>query len=31
LVFRTKSITGGLMVHLGIAWMMEAGGYLGNV
>lgn len=30
LVYRTGSITGGLMVHLGIAWMMEAGGYFGN-
>lgn len=31
IVYRTGSITGGLMVHLGIAWMMEAGGYLGNL
>lgn len=30
LVYRTGSIVGGLMVHLGIAWMMEAGGYVGN-
>lgn len=30
-VFNTRSILGGLMVHLGIAWMMEAGGYLGNL
>lgn len=29
-VYRTGSITGGLMVHLGIAWMMELGGYVGN-
>ncbi|MBC7947295.1 MAG: CPBP family intramembrane metalloprotease [Chitinophagaceae bacterium] len=29
-VYHTRSILGGLMVHLGIAWMMEAGGYLGN-
>ncbi len=28
-VYRTRSIFGGLMVHLGIAWMMEAGGYAG--
>ena len=28
--YNTKSIYGGLMVHLGIAWMMELGGYLGN-
>lgn len=29
-VFHTRSIFGGLMVHLGIAWLMELGGYLGN-
>jgi len=29
-VYHTRSILGGLMVHLGIAWMMEAGGYFGN-
>ncbi len=29
-VFHTRSIWGGLIVHLGIAWMMELGGYLGN-
>jgi hypothetical protein len=29
-VFHTRSIFGGLMVHLGIAWLMEIGGYLGN-
>jgi hypothetical protein len=28
--YRTQSILGGMMVHLGIAWMMELGGYLGN-
>lgn len=28
---KTQSIVGGLMVHLGIAWMMEIGGYLGNL
>ncbi|MEO7924594.1 MAG: CPBP family glutamic-type intramembrane protease [Chitinophagaceae bacterium] len=27
-VFHTRSILGGLIVHLGIAWMMELGGYL---
>jgi hypothetical protein len=27
--YHTRSIIGGLIVHLGIAWMMEAGGYLG--
>ena len=29
-VYHTRSIIGGLVVHLGIAWLMEAGGYLGN-
>jgi hypothetical protein len=29
-VYHTRSIFGGLMVHLGIAWLMELGGYLGN-
>lgn len=29
-VFETRSILGGLLVHLGIAWLMEVGGYLGN-
>jgi hypothetical protein len=29
-VYHTRSIFGGLIVHLGIAWMMEAGGYIGN-
>lgn len=28
---RTQSIVGGLAVHLGIAWMMELGGYFGNL
>lgn len=28
---RTQSIVGGLAVHLGIAWMMEIGGYIGNM
>ena len=28
-VYNTRSILGGLMVHLGIAWMMELGGYIG--
>ncbi|HEY0680347.1 MAG TPA: CPBP family intramembrane glutamic endopeptidase [Chitinophagaceae bacterium] len=31
LVYRTETIIGGLIVHLGIAWLMEAGGYLGNL
>ncbi len=30
IVYHTRSIYGGLMVHLGIAWLMEAGGYIGN-
>jgi hypothetical protein len=29
-VYHTRTIFGGLMVHLGIAWMMELGGYLGH-
>ena len=29
-VYNTRSIVGGLMVHLGIAWLMELGGYIGN-
>jgi hypothetical protein len=29
--FETRSILGGLLVHIGIAWMMELGGYLGNM
>jgi multisubunit Na+/H+ antiporter MnhB subunit len=28
ITYHTKTIWGGLMVHLGIAWMMEAAGYL---
>jgi hypothetical protein len=28
--YHTRSVLGGLMVHLGIAWMMELGGILGN-
>lgn len=30
-VYHTRSVFGGLMVHLGIAWLMEAGGYIGNL
>jgi membrane protease YdiL (CAAX protease family) len=30
IVYNTRSILGGLLVHLGIAWMMELGGYIGN-
>ncbi len=29
-VYNTRSILGGLLVHLGIAWLMELGGYIGN-
>jgi len=28
--YHTRSIMGGFMVHVGIAWLMELGGYLGN-
>ena len=28
--FHTRSIYGGLIVHLGIAWLMEVGGYIGK-
>lgn len=30
-VYNTRSIFGGLLVHLGIAWMMEVGGYIGHL
>ena len=30
IVYNTRSILGGLIVHLGIAWMMEIGGHIGN-
>jgi hypothetical protein len=30
IVYNTRSIWGGLMVHVGIAWLMEIGGYVGN-
>jgi hypothetical protein len=29
--YHTRSIFGGLLVHVGIAWLMEIGGYLGNI
>ncbi|MBS1933977.1 MAG: CPBP family intramembrane metalloprotease [Bacteroidetes bacterium] len=29
IAYRTRSIIGGLIVHLGLAWMMEIGGYAG--
>ena len=28
--YHTQSIVGGFMVHVGIAWLMELGGYIGN-
>ena len=31
ITYNTQTILGGLMVHLGIAWMMEIGGYWGNI
>lgn len=30
IIYHTRTIFGGLTAHLGIAWMMELGGYLGN-
>lgn len=30
IVYNTRSVLGGLLVHLGIAWLMELGGYIGN-
>ena len=30
IVYHTRSIYGGLLVHLGIAWLMELGGYIGG-
>jgi hypothetical protein len=31
ITYHTRTIFGGLMVHLGIAWLMELGGYLGSL
>lgn len=31
IAWRTRSILGGLMVHLGLAWMMEIGGWAGGM
>lgn len=31
IAYRTQSIVGGIIVHLGIAWMMELGGYWGRM
>jgi hypothetical protein len=30
IVYNTRSIYGGLLIHLGVAWLMELGGYIGN-
>jgi hypothetical protein len=30
ITYNTRTIWGGVIVHLGIAWLMEIGGYLGN-
>lgn len=30
-IYNTRTIYGGLVVHLGIAWLMELGGYLGHL
>lgn len=30
IVYNTRSVWGGLLVHLGVAWLMELGGYIGN-
>ncbi len=29
LAYRTRTVLGGLIVHLGLAWMMELGGWMG--
>lgn len=31
IAYNTRSIIGGIMLHVGMAWLMEIGGYLGNV
>lgn len=31
IAYHSKSIFGGIMVHAGIAWLMELGGYIGNL
>lgn len=31
IAYRTQSILGGIMIHLGIAWMMEMGAYVGHL
>lgn len=31
IAMRTRTILGGLIVHLGLAWLMELGGWVGNI
>lgn len=31
ITYNTRTIWGGVIVHLGIAWLMEIGGWLGNI
>lgn len=31
IAYRTQSIVGGIIIHLGIAWMMEIGAYVGHL
>lgn len=31
IAFHSRSIYGGIMVHMGIAWLMELGAYIGNL
>jgi hypothetical protein len=31
IAYHSRSIVGGIMVHAGIAWLMEIGGYIGNL
>jgi hypothetical protein len=30
LAYRTRTVVGGLIVHLGLAWLMEVGGWVGH-
>lgn len=31
ITYRSRSIYGGIMIHMGLAWLMEAGGVIGNM
>lgn len=31
IAYHSRSIYGGVIIHLGIAWLMEAGGLIGNL